>query len=107
MTALRQHGIGKFVGAPDDFTGPVNLGNPDERSILELAQTVIELTGSKSKIIHAELPQDDPLRRRPDISLAREKLSWGPTVDLREGLQKTVAYFDALLSSRQTRQGAP
>ena len=95
-----------MMETPDDFTGPVNLGNPDERSILELAQTVIELTGSKSKIIHAELPQDDPLRRRPDISLAREKLSWGPTVDLREGLQKTVAYFDALLSSRQTRQGA-
>jgi len=76
-----------------DFHGPVNLGNPNEMTMLELADIVIELTGSKSKISHKKLPQDDPTRRKPDISLAKEKLEWEPKIDLREGLQKTIEDF--------------
>ncbi len=81
----------------DGFIGPVNLGNPDEFTILELAEKVIDLTGSKSKIVFKPLPQDDPTQRRPDISLAREKLNWEPTIRLEEGLRKTIEYFDRLL----------
>ncbi len=84
----------------NQFTGPVNLGNPGEFTILELAQMVIEMTGSRSALEYRPLPPNDPARRRPDISLAREKLGWEPTVPLREGLEKTIAYFDALLSGR-------
>lgn len=79
---------------PDDYAGPVNLGNPGEFTIMELAQKVIELTGSSSKIERLPLPPDDPTQRRPDISLAKEKLNWEPTVMLNEGLIKTIAYFD-------------
>ena len=75
------------------FTGPVNLGNPDEFSIRELAEIVIELTESKSQLVFESLPADDPTRRRPDITLAKQRLEWQPTVPLREGLQKTVAWF--------------
>jgi UDP-glucuronate decarboxylase len=82
----------------DDFNGPVNLGNPEEFTILELAKLVIELTGSSSKITFHPLPENDPTRRRPDISLAKEKLQWQPTIALRDGLKHTIAYFDALLS---------
>lgn len=82
----------------EDFTGPVNLGNPGEFTILELAEAVIRLTGSKSKIINQPLPQDDPLQRKPDISLAREKLGWEPTIPLEEGLEKSIRYFDKLLN---------
>jgi UDP-glucuronate decarboxylase len=78
--------------------GPINLGNPGEFTILALAQQVVELTGSKSKIVFAELPVDDPTRRRPDITLAQEKLNWQPTVQLTEGLKKTITYFDKLLT---------
>lgn len=81
----------------DGFHGPVNLGNPGEFTILQLAELVIELTGSKSKIEYHPLPENDPTRRRPDISLAREKLGWEPVVPLREGLAHTIAYFDDLL----------
>jgi UDP-glucuronate decarboxylase len=81
----------------EDFTGPVNLGNPGEFTILQLAEAVIRLTGSKSKIINEPLPQDDPLQRKPDISLAREKLGWEPKVPLEEGLNRSIAYFDKLL----------
>ncbi len=81
----------------DGFIGPVNLGNPDEFTILELAEKIIDLTGSKSKIVFKPLPQDDPTQRRPDISLAREKLNWEPTIRLEEGLRKTIEYFDRLL----------
>jgi len=82
----------------DDFTGPVNIGNPNEFTMLELAQEVIEQTGSSSKITFMPLPADDPLQRQPDISLAKEKLNnWTPTVQLKEGLSKTIAYFDNLL----------
>ena len=84
---------------PDDFTGPVNIGNPHEFTINELASIVLELTGSKSKIIHMPLPSDDPQQRNPDISLARKMLDgWEPTVQLREGLLKTIAYFENILS---------
>jgi len=84
--------------ACEDFTGPVNLGNPGEFTILELAEAVIRLTGSKSRIINEPLPQDDPLQRKPDISLARERLGWEPKVPLEEGLKRTIAYFETVLA---------
>ena len=80
----------------DDFTGPVNLGNPVERTILDLAENVIDLTGAGSQLIRKPLPPDDPVRRCPDISLAKEKLGWEPTVDLRTGLSATIEYFRGL-----------
>ncbi len=83
----------------ENFIGPVNLGNPDEFTIMELAKNVIELTGSRSKIRHLPLPQDDPTQRRPDISLAKEKLNWEPTIKLRDGLTDTISYFDKMLTS--------
>lgn len=81
----------------EDFTGPVNLGNPGEFTILELAEEVIRKTGSRSRIIHSPLPQDDPLQRRPDISLAKSELGWEPKVALSEGLDRTIAYFKNIL----------
>lgn len=86
-------GMMRMMGAPDDFIGPVNLGNPDEFTILQLAQLVLKLTGSKSKLVYGELPPDDPTQRRPDITLARAKLKWEPTIPLSEGLQKTIDWF--------------
>ena len=84
---------------PDDFTGPVNIGNPNEFTIAELAREVISLTGSKSKIVHLPLPADDPQQRQPDISLARNMLGgWEPRIQLRDGLLKTIAYFEEVLS---------
>jgi UDP-glucuronate decarboxylase len=87
----------KLMNTPDEFAGPVNLGNPDEYTILELAEKIIELTASRSRIVLAPLPQDDPVQRRPDIDLARRVLDWAPVVHLEEGLAKTIAYFDGLL----------
>ncbi|MCC6794963.1 MAG: SDR family oxidoreductase [Candidatus Hydrogenedentes bacterium] len=81
----------------DDFTGPVNLGNPGEFTIAELAQEVLAMTGSKSKIDYRPLPADDPVRRQPDISLAKSKLNWQPAIPLKDGLKKAIAYFDNLL----------
>jgi UDP-glucuronate decarboxylase len=92
-------GFLRLMDAADDFTGPVNLGNPGEFTILELAEKVIEMVGSGSKIAFKDLPMDDPTRRRPDISLAEKELGWKPTIDLDAGLRRTVDYFDALLSS--------
>ena len=92
-------GFIRFMNAPADFTGPMNLGNPGEFTMKELAEKVIELTGSKSKLSYLPLPQDDPKQRRPDITLARSKLGWEPKVPLAEGLKKTIDYFDHLLSS--------
>ena len=86
-------GLIRLMNAPDELTGPVNLGNPDEFTVLELAQLVLEQTGSKSAIVHRPLPQDDPTRRRPDITLARKHLGWQPTVPLRKGLQATIDWF--------------
>ena len=91
-------GLIKMMGTPDDVTGPINIGNPGEFTILQLAELVIELSNSNSKIIHSELPPDDPKQRRPDISKAEKLLDWHPTVALRDGLQQTIAYFDTLLS---------
>lgn len=87
----------KLMETGDDFTGPVNLGNPHEMSVLELAEKILDLTGSRSQILFKPLPSDDPCLRRPDISLAREKLHWEPKVCLEEGLMRTIDYFDALL----------
>lgn len=86
-------GLIRMMAAPDDFTGPVNLGNPDEITVLELAQAVIRLTDSGSRIVFKELPQDDPLKRRPDISLAKARLGWEPSMNLEKGLKRAVDYF--------------
>ena len=93
-------GVGKMMQT-ENFIGPVNIGNPDEFTILELAETVIRLTGSRSRLIHLPLPQDDPTQRKPDITLARKKLNWEPTVRLEEGLKKTIAYFEQVLSKKK------
>ena len=91
-------GFLRLMGSPDDVTGPVNLGNPCEFKILELAELILEVVGSKSKIVHHALPQDDPQQRKPDISRARELLGWEPKLPLQEGLQRTIPYFEGLLS---------
>ena len=83
----------KLMNSADDFTGPVNLGNPAEMTIIELGRLVIELTGSKSELVFKALPQDDPVRRQPDITLAREQLKWEPSLPLVDGLERTIAYF--------------
>jgi UDP-glucuronate decarboxylase len=85
-----------MMNISEDFTGPVNLGNPQEFSILELAEKIISLTRSKSKIVFKPLPQDDPLQRKPNIKLAMDKLHWKPHTQLDAGLEKTVKYFNAL-----------
>jgi UDP-glucuronate decarboxylase len=91
-------GMIRMMGSDSSFLGPVNLGNPNEFTMLELAEAVVGMTNSKSKIIHLALPQDDPKQRQPDISLAKEKLNgWEPTIELKEGLEKTIAYFKPLL----------
>ena len=86
-------GFIRMMNSPADFTGPVNIGNPGEFTMIELAEKIITLTGSSSKIIHAPLPADDPKQRRPDISLAKTKLDWEPQVTLEDGLRETIAYF--------------
>ena len=95
-------GLIRMMNGPDDFTGPVNLGNPGEFSMLELAEMVIRLTGSKSKIIFEPLPQDDPMQRQPDISLAKERLDWEPVLNLEEGLKRTIEYFRGVLRKSET-----
>lgn len=92
-------GMIRMMASGDDFIGPVNIGNPGEFTILELAEKVIEMTGSKSKIIYEPLPSDDPMQRKPNISLAKEKLDWEPKIPLETGLVKTIEYFDQLLKS--------
>ena len=89
----------RFMASPADFVGPMNMGNPGEFTIRELAERVVALTGSRSAIEYRPLPADDPMQRRPDIGLAREKLGWEPQVALEEGLKKTIAYFDDLLKA--------
>jgi UDP-glucuronate decarboxylase len=97
-------GLTRMMDTPTEITGPVNLGNPAELSILEIAQTVLDLTGSRSRIVHRPLPQDDPKQRRPDISEADRVLRWRPTVPLREGLRKTIAYFEEMLADEQLKR---
>ncbi|ADP98151.1 UDP-glucuronic acid decarboxylase family protein [Marinobacter adhaerens] len=91
-------GFVRLMNSREDFTGPVNLGNPGEFTIRELAERVIELTGSSSELIFKPLPQDDPKQRQPNIELARAELGWEPTIKLDDGLRKTITYFDDLLS---------
>ena len=96
-------GMIRMMNTDDSCTGPINIGNPGEFTMLELANEIIDITGSKSKIIHLPLPKDDPIQRRPDISKAKEKLDgWEPKVPLREGLVKTVNYFDELIRKQQS-----
>jgi UDP-glucuronate decarboxylase len=90
-------GLMRLMASPADVTGPINLGNPDEYSMLQLASVIIDLTGSKSKIVHRPIPQDDPRQRRPDISKAQEFLGWSPSCKLRDGMQRTIDYFEDLL----------
>ncbi len=93
-------GLIRLMGTPDDFTGPVNLGNPGEYTMRQLAEEVIRLTGSSSRLVFKPLPADDPRQRKPDISLASKVLGWTPTIPLEEGLRRTIAYFDTLLRSK-------
>lgn len=94
-------GIVRMMDNPQKFTGPVNLGNPSERTILEFAKLIIDMTGSKSKIVYKPLPGDDPTQRKPDISLAKKELGWEPKVDIKEGIQKTIEYFDKKLKENK------
>ncbi len=89
----------KLMGTPDDIVGPINLGNPNEFTIRELAEKVLELTGSNSQLVYQPLPSDDPMQRQPDITQAREVLGWEPRVQLEQGLKQTIAYFDKVLGS--------
>lgn len=86
-------GLIRMMNSPEGFTGPINIGNPREFTIMQLAETLVRMTGSSSRIVFNPLPQDDPVQRRPDITLAREKLGWEPQVQLSEGLEKAIAYF--------------
>ncbi|WP_288365303.1 UDP-glucuronic acid decarboxylase family protein [uncultured Marinobacter sp.] len=92
-------GFVRLMNSPEELIGPVNLGNPNEFTIRELAEAVIELTGSSSSLIFKPLPEDDPKQRQPDISLAKSQLDWQPSVELKEGLVKTISYFDELLKT--------
>ena len=98
-------GLIRLMRTEDDCTGPVNLGNPDEFQIKQLAERVLALVGSRSKIIYKELPQDDPRQRRPDITLAKAQLNWQPSIALDEGLRRTVEYFRALLAQGDPKAG--
>lgn len=91
-------GFSRLMAAPDEVTGPINLGDPQEISVLELAEKVVTMTGSTSKIVFEPPPSDDPKQRLPDIALARSKLGWRPTVGLAESLESTIAYFKGLLA---------
>jgi UDP-glucuronate decarboxylase len=99
-------GFLKLMATPAEVIGPINLGNPHEFTIVELAKKVIEMTGSLSKIVHRELPHDDPKQRQPDIAKARELLGWAPEVQLQNGLERTIAYFDRLLANGRAREVA-
>jgi UDP-glucuronate decarboxylase len=92
-------GLIRMMATPDDVTGPVNLGNPQEIPVRDLAERIVALTNSKSRVIFRPLPQDDPQKRCPDITLAKRVLDWRPRIGLDEGLNKTIAYFDAMLSA--------
>lgn len=97
-------GITRMMNTAKGFTGPVNLGNPSEVSILELAKLIIDITGSSSRIVFKPLPQDDPERRRPDITLAQEKLGWEPTVALEDGIPKTIEHFEGIIKAQEGKK---
>ena len=90
-------GMVKMMNSREGFTGPVNIGNPNEKTVLELAELIIKLTKSKSKIVNKKLPEDDPVRRKPDISLAKKELKWKPKVELEDGLKEAIKYFKKIL----------
>jgi len=94
-------GFVRLMDSPDDVTGPINIGNPVEFTIKQLAERVIDLTGAKSKLVQRPLPADDPLQRKPNIEKARKILGWEPKIQLDAGLKKTIAYFDALLKTNR------
>jgi UDP-glucuronate decarboxylase len=96
-------GLVRLMATKDQVTGPINIGNPTEFSMLELASTVIAMTGSRSRVVHRPLPENDPRQRRPDISRAQEHLSWSPRTQLKEGLTRTIAYFEKLLAENDVR----
>jgi UDP-glucuronate decarboxylase len=98
-------GLSRLMGTPDEITGPINLGSPNEFTIRQLAATIIELTNSSSRIVNRPLPTDDPKQRQPNIQKAIELLNWRPTIELREGLTRTIEYFDGLM--RGTREAQP
>jgi UDP-glucuronate decarboxylase len=100
-------GFLRLTEAPTRVNGPVNLGNPGEFTILDPARKVIELTGSRLRIVHGPLPEDDPKQRRPDIEYARKVLGWSPTIDLDEGLRRTIPYFESLLAEGLIKTKAP
>jgi UDP-glucuronate decarboxylase len=100
-------GIARTMETEDAFVGPINLGNPVEMPIRDLAEMIVDITGAKSRIEYLPLPKDDPKQRCPDIGLARSKLGWEPRVALREGLEKTIAYFEALLGARRAAEPTP
>ena len=97
-------GLVRLMNTSDEVIGPINIGNPKEFTILELASLVIELTGSRSRMVHRPLPQDDPKQRRPDISMANDVLAWAPRTMLKDGLIKTITYFEELLRDETIRQ---
>jgi UDP-glucuronate decarboxylase len=99
-------GLIRLMETPDEVTGPINLGNPGEFTILELARAVIELTGSRSKLVTRPLPQDDPRQRQPDLRLAKERLGWQPTTKLRDGLDMTIAYFRKVVADEPAAESA-
>jgi len=88
----------RMMGTPDEITGPVNIGNPQEHTMLELAEMILGITGSRSRVVFKPLPQDDPTQRRPDLGRAKKILGWEPTTGIQDGLVKTVEYFESLLS---------
>lgn len=90
-------GMVRLMGSRDGFTGPVNIGNPGEYTMIELAETILRLTGSQSRLVYQPLPQDDPMQRQPDITLAKKELGWEPTIGLEEGLKKTIEYFKTVI----------
>ena len=90
----------KFMDSPDEFKGPLNIGNPSEYSISEIADLIIKLTQSKSKIVYLKLPKDDPRQRKPDISQALKNLDWSPKVDINDGLKFTIDYFKSILKNK-------
>lgn len=92
-------GMARMMESADDCIGPINLGNPHEMSVLALAEEIIRMTGSRSRVINVPLPQDDPVRRKPDITLAQQRLQWSPSIHLLEGLKATIQYFDELLTT--------
>ena len=97
-------GITRMMNTPKGFTGPVNLGNPSEVSILELGRLIIAITGSSSRMVYKPLPQDDPERRRPNITLAQKKLGWEPTVALEDGIRKAIEYFEGIIKAQEGKK---